>query len=267
MARIDVRQVLEVALPGLAGCRQLVCQRLGADRVVDGGTGAVGVRRRERRRAVELVVILDAEIGSADVGHIVGLARMRDTEVVRRQSIAIRQCVDVRGQGIADDRAIAGVFHHDLDDVLVVGHRGPRPVLGVRLVRGHRARNDRERDTGERQQPQDNPLEPHVLRLPFLEDEQRRHERPHDRSRAHGSPSPCRMAHHPTEGEKPPCYQDDNTTDHRCGAMKTSEGQPSTPNRWAKGTDRRTRLRRWRDARRRLCLGVGARSSRHACCA
>ncbi len=45
---------------------------------------------------------------------------MGGSEVVRRQPVLAGQGVDVRRERVADDRGVAGVLHHDLDDVLVV---------------------------------------------------------------------------------------------------------------------------------------------------
>ncbi len=120
----DRRKVLEVALPRHSGRGELVCQGRRRYCVGHRSARAVRVSAGERRGAVELIVVRDAEVATGDVGHVVRLTRMSDAEVARGQPVGLCQGVELRGNRVADDRRVAGVLHHDLDDVLVAGDGG-----------------------------------------------------------------------------------------------------------------------------------------------
>ena len=88
-------KVLEVALPGHPCRGELIGEILCRHRMVHGGARAVRVRAGDRRRAVELVVVLDSEVVTGNVGHVVRFAGVRDPEVVRGEAVVAGQGVDL----------------------------------------------------------------------------------------------------------------------------------------------------------------------------
>jgi hypothetical protein len=49
---------------------------------------------------------------------------MGNAVVIRGEAVLPGQRVDLRSVAVADDRVVAGVLHHDLDDVLIRGNGG-----------------------------------------------------------------------------------------------------------------------------------------------
>lgn len=79
----------------------------------------------------DVIVIRDAVECAGSGANVVGLAGMREAVIVFREASGGRGEIDERSAGIADQRGVAGVLHHDDEDtvkasvvVLAVGVRG-----------------------------------------------------------------------------------------------------------------------------------------------
>lgn len=70
------------------------------------------------------VVAGDTKGAAAQEGHVVGLARVRHTEVLSGEPELTGQCVEVRRRRVADDVGEAVVLLDDHEDVVVAGHTG-----------------------------------------------------------------------------------------------------------------------------------------------
>src|SRR6185437_11103178 len=70
-----------------------------------------------------VIVVGDTEGITSIQCKVIRLARMDQRSVVREESAAGRQCIDVGRVGIADDLAVVAVFHDHDDDMIVLRYR------------------------------------------------------------------------------------------------------------------------------------------------
>ena len=94
-------------------------------------------RREGRIRFRVMIVVGYAECAAGIQREIVGLARMGDRGVVGEQGAARCEAVYVRRIGAPDDLAVAMIFHHDHDDMVVSrnGHACLPPACPRKWVR------------------------------------------------------------------------------------------------------------------------------------
>ena len=84
---------------------------------------------------VGIIIVGNAEVGTADGFEIVGQAGMADAEVVGRQIGGFRHLVKERCIGVADDLPVGMVFHHDQEHVVELWD-----LIGIMIVVGESRR-------------------------------------------------------------------------------------------------------------------------------